>query len=110
MKTDYLALGDPLRWLMQWYYAQCNEDWEHDYGVKIDTLDNPGWTLHVDLTGTSLEACTWPKTSVERSEDDWWTVWTEDRVFHGACAPFNLAETIDAFRRFVESHGSASTQ
>jgi hypothetical protein len=28
-----------------WYLEQCNDLWEHSYGVKIDTLDNPGWLL-----------------------------------------------------------------
>jgi hypothetical protein len=28
-----------------WYAAQCNGDWEHRYGVSIDTLDNPGWSV-----------------------------------------------------------------
>ncbi|GHB54781.1 hypothetical protein GCM10010331_48120 [Streptomyces xanthochromogenes] len=29
--------------LQSWYSAQCNGDWEHEWGIKIDTLDNPGW-------------------------------------------------------------------
>ena len=41
--------------LQDWYLAQCDEDWEHSYGVKIDTLDNPGWLIDVDLKDTSLE-------------------------------------------------------
>jgi hypothetical protein len=43
-----------LTWLMQWYLDECNDDWEHSYGVKIDTLDNPGWTLKIDLRETDL--------------------------------------------------------
>lgn len=44
-----------LIWIQDWYEAQCDGDWEHDYGVEINTLDNPGWMVKVDLTGTSLE-------------------------------------------------------
>jgi hypothetical protein len=29
--------------LQVWYGAQCNGSWEHTYGIKIETLDNPGW-------------------------------------------------------------------
>jgi len=43
-----------LQQLQDWYFAQCNGDWEHRYGVTISTLDNPGWTLEVDLTNTCL--------------------------------------------------------
>ena len=28
--------------LQDWYFSKCDEDWEHEFGVKIDTLDNPG--------------------------------------------------------------------
>jgi len=45
---------DELARLQGWYAAQCNGEWEHDFGVKIDTLDNPGWLVRVDLAGTLL--------------------------------------------------------
>ena len=38
-----------LLWLMQWRLDQCDNDWEHCHGVSIGTLDNPGWTLRIDL-------------------------------------------------------------
>ena len=41
--------------LQAWYRSQCNDDWEHSYGVKIETLDNPGWSVTVDLTETELQ-------------------------------------------------------
>jgi len=41
--------------LEKWYSAQCDGDWEHQYGVSIGTLDNPGWTLEIDLRGTDSE-------------------------------------------------------
>ncbi len=41
--------------LSAWYEAQCNGDWEHNYGIKIETVDNPGWLVTIDLLGTNLE-------------------------------------------------------
>jgi len=38
-----------------WYLRQCNGDWEHLYGITIETLDNAGWSVTIDLTGTKLE-------------------------------------------------------
>jgi hypothetical protein len=32
---------DVLGWLEQWYQQQCDDEWEHHYGVTIETLDNP---------------------------------------------------------------------
>ncbi len=40
--------GDPgaaLSRLQRWYSAQCDGDWEHGLGVRIETLDNPGWMV-----------------------------------------------------------------
>jgi hypothetical protein len=28
--------------LQTWYTEECNGDWEHQFGVDIGTLDNPG--------------------------------------------------------------------
>ena len=44
-----------INWLQDWYKNQCNDEWEHDYGITIGTLDNPGWDVKIDLIGTSLE-------------------------------------------------------
>ncbi len=33
---------DLLTWVQRWYLDQCDGEWEHEWGVKIDTLDNPG--------------------------------------------------------------------
>lgn len=38
--------------LERWYIEQCNGDWEHEFGIKIDTLDNPGWMIKIDLADT----------------------------------------------------------
>ena len=48
-------MDDVLSQLQQWYARQCDGDWEHQYGVKVDTLDNPGWRVTIDLAGTDLE-------------------------------------------------------
>lgn len=42
-------------WLSSWYRKECNGDWEHTYGISIQTLDNPGWSVRIDLLDTSFE-------------------------------------------------------
>lgn len=39
--------------LQDWYAAHLDGEWEHSYGIEIGTLDNPGWFVRIDLTGTS---------------------------------------------------------
>ena len=47
---------NPISWLQNWYTTQCDGDWEHDYGITIGTLDNPGWYVVINLVETPLEA------------------------------------------------------
>ena len=34
---------EAFNWLQGWYMAHCDDDWEHSFGVTIETIDNPGW-------------------------------------------------------------------
>ena len=42
-----------IEWLQQWYQKNCDGEWEHLYGIEIETLDNPGWHVKIDLEETS---------------------------------------------------------
>src|SRR5262245_45197449 len=39
----------PLERLQRWYDSRCDGRWEHDYGIEIETCDNPGWLVRIDL-------------------------------------------------------------
>jgi hypothetical protein len=67
--------------LENWYQRQCNGEWEHEFGVKIETLDNPGWSVRIDLADTRRDGSTLPKVFVERSEHDWMCYWAQDNRF-----------------------------
>ncbi len=43
------APRDVLGELQGWFLAHCNGDWEHSHGVSIATLDNPGWSIEINL-------------------------------------------------------------
>ena len=88
---------DALYLLQRWYLTQCDDEWEHGSGIHISTLDNPGWSLRVDLTDTALAglAADWSK--VERSEHDWLHWRVHEAAFDAACGPTNLNEAILTF-------------
>jgi hypothetical protein len=84
--------------LQQWYKAQCDGEWEHSYGVSIGTLDNPGWSLEIDLTDTPLQNKSF--TAVKRAyqdETDWITCFLRDGKFQAACGPEKLEEMLEIF-------------
>ena len=92
---------DNLSALQQWYLEQCNGDWEHEFGVDIETLDNPGWSLSIDLIDTALENKSFTEVSESASEADWICCKVEKRRFKGRCGPKNLERMISIFLQWA---------
>ena len=95
--------------VQDWYMAQCDGTWESDCGITVETLDNPGWKVEVDLTGTDLEHAPFEDFVVERLEDDWVHARAVDtgetavrRRFEAFCGPRSLAEALDIFLDWAE--------
>ncbi len=104
--------SDNFDWLTKWYLSQCNSDWEHGYGVRIDTLDNPGWSIKIDLADTRLEGRTFVKVAqgeIAGSLEEWsrtggWLVAeVKGSMFEAACGPFDLSAVIGIFRAWADS-------
>jgi hypothetical protein len=94
---------DLLEWLQAWYECQCDGDWEHQYGVRIDTLDNPGWLVTFNLKGTPLEGQVFSRVRIDKSGSDWIHYRAENDSFEGAGGPGNLIALLQSFRDWVES-------
>jgi hypothetical protein len=96
--------------LQQWYQKHCNGEWEHQYGVHIETLDNPGWLVKIDLTGTNLAALSF--TSIEENvisswpqSDRWMNCFVRDSVWHGAGDETRLEHILSVFQMWSEQAG-----
>ena len=59
------------QWLINWFKKHCNGDWEHTYGIRIGTLDNPGWSIKISINETELESKNFTELEINRSEEDW---------------------------------------
>ena len=92
---------DAIARLQHWYVSQCNGFWEHQFGVKICTIDNPGWSLEVDLNETDCRELSMAQIRIERSESDWIDCRKEGSRFVGMGGPANLDEIIEQFLVFV---------
>ena len=90
-----------LKELQAWFAAQCNGSWEHEYGVKIETLDNPGWSFEAELHGTRLQGRKFDEVNASRSERDWVKCRVESERFEGFGGPLNLEELIEIFLRWA---------
>ena len=92
-----------LRWLEEWYKSQCEGDWQHDFGVRIHTIDNPGWRVKIDLADTELENKKFDEYSfIDNGDEDWIFCCVKDGCFEGCGDPSKLEEIIRRFKEWVE--------
>ena len=93
--------------LAEWYWYHCDGDWEHDRRIRIGTLDNPGWSVWINLADTELNGVVVQRVVRERSDHDWLHYWSDGSAFEAACGPTNLEEALLAFVTFA---GGSSTR
>lgn len=95
-------------WLQNWYKSQCNGDREHTYGIKITTLDNPGWKITIDLNETPYEILSIDSGLIERDENDWIHYKTENSKFIASGDLDKLDFLIGIFRDIVRKNSFSS--
>ena len=89
---------DVLIWIQQWYQKHCDGDWEHNYGIKIETLDNPGWLIEINLEGTELEDYILHYKLIEKSNDDWYAIKIANKIFYATGDAYKLEFLLEKFR------------
>jgi hypothetical protein len=88
---------------MDWYAERCDGDWEHSHGIKLETLDNPGWRLRVDLEDTDYEDRTLERiTRALESDISWLDCVVAEKQFRAACGIRDLPEVISILRAWIE--------
>jgi len=90
-----------IKFLEEWYSAQCDGDWEHGESLRIYTLDNPGWALDANLSKTIAAAAQFSPFEMEVDELNWCRCWIERSVFHGRGGSENLSDMLKVFRTWV---------
>ena len=94
---------DIIMWLSKWYQSNCDGFWEHMYGIQIDSLDNSGWKVDIDLIDTLLEDREFEKIQIKNSDADWILCFVENDVFKGRGDPSKLKEILIVFKDWVEN-------
>jgi hypothetical protein len=88
---------DELAELQRWYDARCDGEWEHAFGVRIETLDNPGWSVEVDLAGTPLAGRAFPSVRDMAPAREWLSCEVSGDTFRGAGGPPMLGRILRVF-------------
>lgn len=92
---------DTIERLQDWVQSHCDGEWEHHHGVAVESTNNPGWWVKVDLMGTALLEK--PFERIARGDDSndpqppWMRCYVEDGVFNGAGDPSTLNEILTVF-------------
>jgi hypothetical protein len=97
------STASTLQRLCAWYRSQCDGEWEHDWGVKIGTLDNPGWCVEINLQGTRLE-----HVPFDEDETEWIICRRQGQTFQISCGPERLDAALQVFLDWADSIGDAS--
>ena len=98
-----------LEWLDNWYQRQCNGEWEHKQGMRLQPLDSPeslnkpGWHLTINLVGTSAMHARPQQLQMETRGGGWLTCSIAGECFEGSGDPRKLEQIIAVFRRWVET-------
>jgi hypothetical protein len=95
--------------LQSWFLTHCVYDWENDSGVSIESTDNPGWWVKIDLRGTELEhvsfieVCRGNATGLNPVAP-WVRCYVDDaRVFNGGGDPTKLEDILNIFLDWADS-------
>lgn len=93
---------DVLKGIQEWFQKQCDGEWEHFRGITLESCDNPGWWLKIDLKGTNLENKKFKEIkigdfSLNMPEPPWIHLYVENGVFNGAGDAMQLENVLRHF-------------
>lgn len=91
-----------LDWIQNWFFKQCNGDWEHQYGITIETVDNPGWYIVINLNDTICQNRDFTMIEMDNGEMDWYFCLTKNNNFEASCSPKHLNTVLKHFKNWAE--------
>lgn len=91
---------DDFAWLQAWYYIHCNGTWELMKRIHLETLENAGWLITINVKDTELETADFRIITILNSQNDWLGCEVKNKVFQGQCGPFNLPDVLKVFRNW----------
>src|SRR6476659_5226461 len=96
--------ADLLAQLAAWFATQYNGEWEHQDGITLESCDNPGWILKVDLMDTPLQSKPFDpfhvgcgEAGLQFGDCEWLHCSVKDKKFVGAGSPAALSKILAVF-------------
>ena len=60
-----------LKWLQNWFFQNCDGQWETRERFFLRTIDNPGWGISLYLQDSVYENKLFNKIIIDRTTQDW---------------------------------------
>lgn len=95
---------DILVWIQNWYKSQCNGNWEHNFGIIIETIDNPGWSVTIDTNETNIVLPDMAWVLIENSKFNWYGYKVMDGIFEGSGDPNKLVDLLSQFKSLIHQN------
>jgi Immunity protein 53 len=89
--------------VQNWFASNCDGEWEHDFGIKIETMSDPGWLVVVDLDDTNLEGREFTPVAEQTSESSWIDCRVEQAKYRGMGDPSRVEEILRIFVDWAKS-------
>lgn len=98
-----------LQRLQVWFTRHCDGEWEHHSGISIQSCDNPGWWIKVNLAGTPLVHV--PFSQIDENVDEhrfprgpqWFCCHVNDGIWNGAGDENSLERILATFLDWAEN-------
>lgn len=91
-----------IKWLQDWYSSNCDGEWEHENLVKIQSLDNPGWLLEIEILNITSITPIKKWELFEVSEQNWIGYDVEEHKFTASGDSTKLEAMIKIFKILIE--------
>lgn len=89
-------------WLLAWAAEHSDNEDGDCYGIVVQSLPHPGWSLRVGLEEFGLDQQEMPEFFEGRSRDDWVQGRVRSEMFDGTCGPGQLEDLVRRFRLWIE--------
>jgi len=92
-----------LNWIQDWFVSHCDKKWDEIHCIKIETIDNPGWLVRIEISDTELVNKPFSEVDIDISESDWIMCRIKGGQFEGVGDATKLSRILQIFRQWAES-------
>ena len=89
-------------WIQNWFKNNCDGDWEKAEVILINTTENPGWEVEIDISNTSIANMNINWILNENGAQDWYGVKIENQKFNATGDSGKLKFLLGLFKEMIE--------